>query len=86
MSENPAGAVRLTLWASAGYGLGQKNLTFLNLTFHSTSLKAGSGSFVNSIADEKEFFKKLPIFFEHAQRAGWRSLTLAELEGSLQSK
>ncbi|MDZ7759356.1 MAG: hypothetical protein U5L00_03755 [Desulfovermiculus sp.] len=63
----------------------KKNHPFLNLTFHSTSLKTGSGTFVNSNTDEKAFFKKLRIFLEHAQRAGWRSLTLAELEDSLQS-
>ncbi|MFO7728311.1 MAG: hypothetical protein R6X11_08275 [Desulfonatronovibrio sp.] len=61
----------------------KKNHPFLNLTFHSTSLKKGSGNFVNSTADEKAFFKNLRIFFEHAWRAGWTSLTLAELEDSL---
>lgn len=53
---------------------------FLNLTFHSTSLKAGLSPFVQSAADGDLFWKKLSYFFSAAREAGWKSLTLTELE------
>ena len=65
----------------------QKNhYPFLNLTFHSTSLKRGAGAFVNSVDDEKAFLQRLRVFFEHAKGFGWTSLTLAELECHLRPK
>jgi len=54
--------------------------SFLNLTFHSTSLKGGLSPFVKTVVDEDLFLKKLSSFLRVARDAGWESLTLAELE------
>ncbi|MBA2883012.1 protein-tyrosine-phosphatase [Desulfosalsimonas propionicica] len=61
----------------------EKQYPLINLTFHSTSLRPGSGQFVKNSHDEFLFFEKLSTFLNHVYDAGWDSLTLAELDGNM---
>lgn len=61
----------------------EKQYPLINLTFHSTSLRPGSGQFVKNSNDEFLFLEKLSTFLDYADHAGWGSLTLSELEGNM---
>ena len=61
----------------------KKNYSFLNLTFHSTSLQAGLSPFVKSQEDEMKFFKKIRIFLKFVREAEIENCTLLEVENRI---
>lgn len=57
----------------------EKNFPFINLTFHSTSLKSGLSPFVQAPEDEVEFLRRIRAFLDYSYNSGWESQTLSEL-------
>lgn len=55
-----------------------KNFSFINLVFHSSSLKAGLTPFVKTKTDQAQLLEKLKEFFEFTQRENISSITLNE--------
>jgi len=51
---------------------------FLNMVFHSTTLKAGLTPFVKTSADEKEFLKRIKDFISFTRAEGIESIKLKE--------
>lgn len=55
----------------------KNNYSFLNMFFHSTSLKGGLSGFVKSNED-KVFFKKIRDFLSFHRESGWEAMTLSQ--------
>ncbi|WP_291322990.1 polysaccharide deacetylase family protein [Desulfonatronospira sp.] len=58
----------------------KNNYPFINLTFHSTSLKGNLGPFVKTFSDERIFLQKIEAFLKFAIADGFESISLVELE------
>ena len=58
--------------------LQSKKYDFLNVTFHSPTLKAGLTPFVKNKADELKFLSRLEKFLEFAKAQNFQSLSLLE--------
>lgn len=56
------------------------NYSFLNLSFHSTSLMAGLGPFVRCKSDEKIFLDKIEKFLQYTAKNNMQSTTLSHYD------
>jgi len=54
------------------------NYPFLNMSFHSTTLRAGLSPFVKDKADEEKFIRKIDDFLSFTTEAGFQSVTLSQ--------
>jgi len=60
--------------------LAAQSVPVLNMSFHSTSLKAGLTPFVTSVAEEISFLERIEAVLAFALEAQYKFLTLAEYE------
>jgi len=58
----------------------EKQLPVLNMSFHSTSLKAGLAPFVTFPEEEADFLKRIEAVLAHARNSNFEFLTLDEYE------
>jgi len=56
----------------------KNNYTLFNMSFHSTSLKAGLSPFVRTEEDEKEFLKRIGDYLAYAKDEGIQSSMISE--------
>lgn len=54
------------------------NYTFINMFFHSSTLKHGLTPFVKTVEDEKKFIRRIKEFLIYTKDAGIESITLSD--------
>jgi len=59
----------------------KNSYTLFNMSFHSTSLKAGLSPFVRTEEDEKDFLKRIGDYLAFSKDAGVGSATLSDATG-----
>lgn len=57
----------------------KRKATILNMFFHSTSLKAGLSSFVQTLSDERKFLDQLRFFLSFSREAGITGVKLSDV-------
>lgn len=57
----------------------KENYSFLNMTFHSPSLKAGLSPFIKNKEDEKRFFNDIRLFLKYIHNEGIKNVNLNEI-------
>lgn len=59
---------------------------YINMTFHSSSLKAGNNPFVQDVNAQHTIFRRIEQFVRFVSESGWESLTLSEFANSFLKK
>ena len=60
----------------------KNNYSYLNMTFHSTSLLGGLSSFVGK-GEESIFLERIRKFLEYCMKSGWTTYTLSQFENNV---